>query len=46
LRDDGSGPEEISGEVELQRVRRLALRVLLMAVATAALLTGLLFTAR
>jgi len=46
LRDDGEGPEEIAGEVELARVKRLARSVLLLAIATAALLTGLLFTVR
>jgi hypothetical protein len=46
LRDDGSGPEKITVEVELLRVRRLGLRVLLLALGTASLLTGLLFTAR
>jgi len=46
LRDDGDGPEKITGEVELSRVRRLGLRVFLLAVGTAFLLTGLLFTVR
>jgi hypothetical protein len=46
LRDDGAGPEKITGEIELLRVRQLGLRVFLLALATAALLTGLLFTAR
>jgi hypothetical protein len=46
LRDDGDGPVPITGEIELARVRRLGLRVFLLALATAALLTGLLFTAR
>jgi hypothetical protein len=46
LRDDGSGPEKITGEAELRRVRRLALRVFLVALGTACVLTGLLFTAR
>jgi hypothetical protein len=46
LRDDGDGPEKITGEIELARVRRLALRVIVLAVSTAVLLTGLLFTAR
>jgi hypothetical protein len=45
LRDDGSGPEKIDGDNELARVRRLALRVFLLALATAVVLTALLFTA-
>jgi hypothetical protein len=45
LRDDGSGPEKITGEMELLRVRRRAAQVFALAVATAFLLTGLLFTA-
>jgi hypothetical protein len=46
LRDDGAGPEKITAEIELRRVRRLGLRVFLLALATAAFLTALLFTAR
>ncbi|MFT3770268.1 MAG: hypothetical protein QM820_32975 [Minicystis sp.] len=46
MRDDGDGPEKITGEAELARVRKLGLRVLLLAIATACVLTGLLFTAR
>jgi len=45
LRDDGDGPREITGEMELAKVRRLGLRVFLLALGTALLLTGLLFTA-
>ena len=36
----------ITGEIELARVRRLGLQVFSLALATAVLLTGLLFTAR
>jgi len=46
LRDDGEGPEKITGENELSRVRRLGLRVFMLALSTAVVLTALLFTAR
>jgi hypothetical protein len=45
LRDDGDGPEKIDGEAELARVRKLALRVLLLAIGTAIVLTLLILTA-
>jgi hypothetical protein len=45
LRDDGNGPEKITAEMELARVRRRALEVFVMGVATALLLTGLWLTA-
>jgi hypothetical protein len=44
LRDDGDGPEKITGEVELGRVRRRALQVFALGVVTALLLTGLWLT--
>jgi hypothetical protein len=46
LRDDGDGPEKITSEIELQRVRSRALQVFALGVGTAVLLTALLFTAR
>ena len=37
---------KITGEMELSRVRSRAARVLLLAIGTAVVLTGLMFTAR
>jgi hypothetical protein len=45
LRDDGAGPEKITGEVELARVRRRGLEVFVLGVVSALVLTGLWLTA-
>jgi hypothetical protein len=45
LRDDGDGPEKITGEIELARVRSRAAQVLMLGIGTAVVLTALLFTA-